>query len=313
MVQETSVKEKVVIIAGPTASGKTGLSVKLAKALNGEIISADSMQIYKHFDVGSAKVTEEEMDGVVHHMLSFCELNSEFSVSEFTDMVREKITEINSRKKLPIVVGGTGLFIQSLLYPYSFAGAAKDDKIRQKYQLLSEKYGKEYVYNILMEKDAERAKKLHPNDSKRVIRALEVLELGGSQNVEEFNSESRYDFMFFCLDFPRDVLYERINLRVDIMLKDGLKNEIDNLLSLGAKWSSQAMQGIGYKEWKPYYENNATIEEVSEIIKKNTRNYAKRQLTWFRHRDNVIWVDNTDSKKALDEILNKIKEEKKWE
>lgn len=307
MVQETSVKEKVIIIAGPTASGKTGYSVEVAKAINGEIISADSMQIYKYFDIGSAKVTEQEMQGVVHHMLSFCDLNSEFSVSEFTDKVREKITEINNRGKIPVIVGGTGLFIQSLLYPYSFSGAAKDESIRQKYRDLASEYGNEYVYNLLKERDSERASKLHPNDSKRVIRALEVLDLGGNQNVEEFNEESPYDFTFLCLNMPREVLYERINLRVDIMMKDGLLDEIKSLIDMGAKWDSQAMQGIGYKEWKPYFDGNATIQEVSEKIKQNTRNYAKRQLTWFRHRKNVKWVDVEDKQRVLQEIIEKVK------
>lgn len=307
MVQKTSVKEKVIIIAGPTASGKTGYSVEVAKAIDGEIISADSMQIYKYFDIGSAKVTEQEMQGVVHHMLSFCELNSEFSVSEFTDRVREKITEINSRGKIPVVVGGTGLFIQSLLYPYSFSGAAKDESIRQKYRDLASEFGNEYIYNLLKERDCVRASKLHPNDSKRVIRALEVLDLGGNQNVEEFNGESPYDFTFLCLNMPREVLYERINLRVDIMMKDGLLDEIKALIEMGAKWDSQAMQGIGYKEWKPYFDGIATIQEVSEKIKQNTRNYAKRQLTWFRHRKNVVWVEVEDKQKVLQEIIEKVK------
>ncbi len=307
MVQKTGVKERVIIIAGPTASGKTGYSVEVAKAVDGEIISADSMQIYKYFDIGSAKVTEEEMQGIKHHMLSFCEINSEYSVSEFTDKVREKITEINSRGKVPVVVGGTGLFIQSLLYPYSFSGAAKDEAIREKYrQLISEK-GNEYVYNLLKERDSERASKLHPNDVKRVVRALEVLDLGGNQNVEEFNKESPYDYTFLCLTMPREVLYERINLRVDIMMKDGLLEEIKSLLEKGAKWDSQAMQGIGYKEWKPYFDGESTIEQVSDKIKQNTRNYAKRQLTWFRHRDNVVWVEPEDKEKILKEIINKVK------
>ena len=307
MVQKTGVKERVIIIAGPTASGKTGYSVEVAKAIDGEIISADSMQIYKYFDIGSAKVTEEEMQGVEHHMLSFCEINSEYSVSEFTDKVREKITEINSRGKVPVVVGGTGLFIQSLLYPYSFSGAAKDETIREKYrQLISEK-GNEYVYNLLKERDSVRASKLHPNDVKRVVRALEVLDLGGNQNVEEFNEESPYDYTFLCLTMPREVLYERINLRVDIMMKDGLLEEIKSLLEKGARWDSQAMQGIGYKEWKPYFDGEATIEQVSDKIKQNTRNYAKRQLTWFRHRDNVVWVEPEDKEKILKEIINKVK------
>lgn len=307
MVQETSVKEKVIIIAGPTASGKTGYSVEVAKLIGGEIISADSMQIYKHFDIGSAKVTEDEMQGIPHHMLSFCELNSEFSVSEFVDCVRQKISEINSRGKIPVVVGGTGLFIQSLLYPYSFSGVAKDESIRQKYTDLCEKHGNEYIYKLLKERDCERASKLHPNDVKRVIRALEVLDLGGNQNTEEFNQESCYDYMFLCLTMPREELYERINLRVDLMMKDGLLKEIKGLIEMGADWESQAMQGIGYKEWKPYFDGKATIEEVCDKIKQNTRNYAKRQLTWFRHRENVIWVEKEDRNNILNKILEKVK------
>ncbi len=299
-------KQQIIIIAGPTASGKTSFSVDVAKAVDGEIISADSMQIYEHFDIGTAKVTKEEMQGIQHYMISFCKLNSEYSVSEFVEAVHNLIEQIGSRNKVPIIVGGTGLFIEGLLYPYTFASASKDETIRNKYKEILETQGVDYLYNLLVKCVPERAKFLHKNDTKRVIRALEVNELGGCQQ-QNVIKESKYDFTYICLDMPRDVLYERINKRVDIMLEQGVQKEIEDLLHMGAKWDSQAMQGIGYKEWKPYFEGSATKEQVIEKIKQNSRNYAKRQLTWFRHRQDVTWVKLEERNKTIQNLEEKYK------
>lgn len=298
-------KQKILIIGGPTASGKSSFAVELAKILNGEIISCDAMQIYKYLNIGTAKVTEEEMDGVRHHLLDFVDLNESFSVSDYKVMAEKCIDEIIDRGKLPIFVGGTGLYIDALLYPYEFQDNTFNQTVRDKYQTILKENGKEYLYNLLKEKDVDWAESLHVNDVKRIARALEIIELGGKR-VTKSERVSKYDFKFICLMDDRDKLYDRIDKRVDEMVQNGLIEEIENLLKMGAKFDSQGMQSIGYKEWQGYFNGTETKDDVINKIKKNTRHYAKRQLTWFRHRENVLWfnilIDNKNN------LINNVKE-----
>lgn len=298
-------KQKILIVGGPTASGKSAFAVELAHLFNGEIISCDAMQIYKHLNIGTAKVTENEKDGIPHYLIDFIELNEGFSVSDYKVFAEKCINDIISRGKLPIIVGGTGLYIDALLYPYEFKNDTYDQSVREKYQKLLNENGKEYLYNLLKEKDIEWAKSLHVNDTKRVMRALEVIELGGTR-VNKTERVSKYDFKFICLTDIRENLYKRINKRVDLMVENGLIEEINNLIQMGADFASQGMQSIGYKEWQDYFNGVDTKENAINKIKLNTRHYAKRQLTWFKHRENVTWFDISCDKK--DDIINEIKE-----
>lgn len=304
-------KINVIIIFGPTGVGKTKLSLELAKELNGEIISADSMQIYKKMNIGTAKITENEMQGIPHHLVDFKEPNKEYSVGDFVENAREKIEEIISRNKVPIIAGGTGLYIRALVEDYDFHNVLKDEKIRNKYQKLAEEKCNEYVYEILKSKDAEWASRLHPNNIKRVIRALEIIEINqqkSQQNEKLLNEESsgtknnKINYLIFGLNMPRGKLYERINLRVDKMFDEGLLQEVKSLLKSGLKKENQSMQGIGYKEVIEGLEKNLTEEEIKDLIKQHTRNYAKRQFTFMRGMKNLIWVEAGENAKK--EIIN---------
>lgn len=281
---------KLLVIAGPTAVGKTNLSISIAKEFNGEIISCDSMQIYKGFDIGTAKVNKNEMQGVVHHMIDCVDAKSDYSVSEYASNAKKIIADLQNRKILPILVGGTGLYIDAVLYPFSFGKTYKNDELRSQLEKIAQEHGNEYLHKMLKEKDAIRASEIHPNNVKRVIRALEVVLQGGYQERKEKTSE--YDYLYLCVNCNREELYKRINKRVDLMIEQGLENEVKKLLNSGISKGCQAMQSIGYKEWLPYLNGETDRQMVVNKIKQNSRNYAKRQLTWFKHREKVVWCDN---------------------
>jgi len=285
---------QVIVIAGPTATGKTALSVRLAKELGGEVISADSVQIYKKLNIGSAKPTKEEMQGIPHHMMDFLEPGANFCVADFCALAKEKIDEIHARGKLPIITGGTGLYISSLVQNISFAEEKTENTVRERlYRELSE-IGEEAMHQRLSEIDPEAAEKIHPNNTKRVIRAIEIFETTGmtmtQQNEASKSTPSPYAFILIALSCERELLYERINLRVDKMEEAGLFSEVKELLASGVSKDAQSMQGIGYKEAVSYVVGDITKEESMEQIKQNSRRYAKRQLTWFK-REPYRWFD----------------------
>ena len=288
----------ILIIAGPTASGKTELGIKCANLFNGEIISADSMQIYKNLDIGTAKPNDKELKQAKHHMVDIIEADKEFSVQEYVKEADKIINKLFLEKKLPIIVGGTGLYIKSLIYPYSFCNANKNSDIRSKYNKILEEKGKEYLFSILEEKDPDSCKKIHMNDTKRVIRAIEICEITGQEKTRLNNIDAisflkpKYNCIFIVLDIPRDELYNRINIRVNKMFDLGLEKEIKNLLENGLiNKSSQSMQAIGYKEFFKYFDGEINLSELKELICKNSRNYAKRQLTFFRGMQGTKWFN----------------------
>lgn len=287
-------KIEVVAIVGPTASGKTALSIRMAKAFDGEIINGDSMQIYKGLDIGTAKITEEEMEGVPHHLLSFKEPTESFSVAEYQTLVREKIAEIQSRGKLPIIVGGTGLYVQAVLYDFQFTKEEVDEEARKKYYDELANIGPDAMHAKLMELDPETAKTIHPNNTRRVIRALEMVELHGVSKASEEHNRGNiplYNHLIIGLDMDREKLYERINLRVDIMMEQGLLEEVKGLYERGIR-DVQAVQAIGYKELYAYFDGRLTLSDAIEQLKQNSRRYAKRQLTYFRNKMDVEWIGN---------------------
>lgn len=286
------------VLAGPTAVGKTNISIKLAEKLHGEIVSADSMQIYKHMDIGSAKITTEEMKGIPHHMIDIVEPHEKFNVSKYKFLAKNCIEKIDCRKNLPMMVGGTGLYINSIIFNYDFTDATTDKDYRKYLEDLAEKNGKDYVHKLLIDIDEESYQKLYPNDLKRVIRALEVYKLTG-KTISEYNRENDifnipYNIYYFVLTMDRKALYDRINKRVDIMMDSGLVDEVAHLRDLGYNSSMQSMKGIGYKEILSYLEGEYAFSEAVEKIKKGSRNYAKRQLTWFRKDKRANWVNKDD-------------------
>ena len=296
--------DKILIIAGPTATGKSGMAVKLAEELNGEIVCADSMQIYKYMNIGTAKTSETEQDGIKHYMMDMVDPSSEYSVAQYAEDALPIIYDILYRKKLPIIVGGTGLYIESILYPLSFSSAKTDLKIRIKLQQELNEYGKEYMYERLIRLDKKRAEELNINDTKRVLRALELLETGIVPSEKTDEIKRRFNACLVGLIADREMLYEKINNRVDLMFKSGLNEEIDELMQNNrCNFDSQSMQAIGYKEFKDYYKGAISIDEVKELIKKHTRNYAKRQITWFKKYNDILWVDVTDKEAAFNKIL----------
>ncbi len=296
-----TIKPKILAIVGATASGKTSLGVELAKKYNGEVISADSMQIYKGLDIASAKPTTEEMQGIPHYLIDFLDRDVSFSVSDYVKLANEKIKDIISREKLPIIVGGTGLYIDSLLNNVKFSEGGNDEVYREKLYTIAREKGNEYLYNILLETDPVSAETIHMNNLVRVIRALEVFHVTG-RRFSELKAESRliespYDSLIIGLNFhDRQILYDRINKRVDEMLKMGLVDEAKNVWKAGNQ--KTASNAIGYKELIPYFENTMTISECVDRIKQETRRYAKRQLTWFRKNTRIQWI-------FLDEINKK--------
>lgn len=315
-------KKPLIILTGPTAVGKTELSVKLAKALQGEIISADSIQVYKYMDIGSAKVTKEEMEGVKHYLIDELMPDEEFNIFYFKEKAKEYVNEIYKNNHIPIVAGGTGFYIQSLLYDIEFKNEESNDQIRNELYQLYEKQGAAYIHNMLKEIDPESAAAIHENNVKRVIRAIEYYRLNGEKisthNEREKQKNSPYNFKYYCLNMDRKLLYERINKRVDIMIENGLVEEVKSLLNMGYSKNLVSMQGIGYKEIVLYLEGNITLEEAVEMIKQETRRFAKRQLTWFRREKEVTFINyedfDFDKEKVLEFMINDInqmlKEEK---
>ncbi|WP_455796162.1 tRNA (adenosine(37)-N6)-dimethylallyltransferase MiaA [Clostridium butyricum] len=301
-------KQKLLVLGGPTAVGKTELSIKLAKELKGEIISADSMQIYKYMNIGSAKVTEQEMDGIKHHLIDVIEPNVPFSVADFKEYGEIALKNILSQNKFPIIAGGTGLYINSLTCNMTFTEAEKDEEYRLYLEKLSEEKGNDFVHEMLKEIDPISYKEIHANNRKRVIRALEVYKLTkkpfSSFNAGEDFYKSDYDVYYYVLTMNRDKLYERINKRVDIMIEKGLLEECIKLREMGYTSDMQSMQGIGYKEILYYLENKISFEDAVNMIKQGSRNYAKRQLTWFRRDKRCIFLDKDVM--SEDEILHKV-------
>lgn len=297
MIEKTE-KKPLIILTGPTASGKTELSVRLAKAINGEIISADSIQVYKYMDIGSAKVTSEEMDGIRHYLIDELNPKDEFNIYVFKELAKKYTEEIYKKGKIPIIAGGTGFYIQSLLYDIEFSKEDNDKAYRNELMALAKEKGNEYVHNILKKADPKSAENIHFNNLKRVIRALEYNHLTGKlmseHNDEQRENTSPYDFHYFVLNMDRNVLYDRINKRVDIMVEKGLVNEVKGLLDMGFDVKLTSMQGIGYREIISYLYGECTLDEAVENIKQNTRHFAKRQLTWFRREKSVSWVTYED-------------------
>lgn len=288
-------KKPLVILVGPTAVGKTAASIGLAKALNGEIISGDSMQIFKGLDIGTAKISKEEMNGVVHHMIDIKEPTENFSAAEFKDRVDALIDDITSRGKLPIIVGGTGFYVNGVLYEYHFGEADVDEAYRQELAEYLETNGKEALWQMLNERDAKSAERLHANDVKRVMRALEVLHVTGipasERQSEVDKKEMRYNAVYLGLSLPRDVLYDRINRRVDMMMEEGLEEETRRALESGVPEDALSMTSLGYRQMIQYFNGEISLEKAVELIKRDTRHFAKRQLTWFRHDPNIQWVE----------------------
>ena len=281
---------KVLAIVGPTAIGKTDFGIKCANTFNGEIISGDSIQIYKGLDVGSAKPTKEELSQAKHHLIDIKEPTDTYSVKEFQDLGREKINDIYKDNKLPIIVGGTGLYIKALLYDYKFF---EEDEIDNQYEDLSN----EQLYNLLKEKDPKALESIHINNRKRLVRALNVFEKhkkGISEIKQEQEHKPIYDCLIIGLTASRETLYNRIDKRIDLMIKDGLIDEIKNLLEKGISFDNQCMQGIGYKEFRDYFENNKSLDECIEQVKTNSHHFAKRQYTFFNNQMNIEWFEDKD-------------------
>jgi len=288
-------KTKIIVIGGPTATGKTKLSVELAKSYNGEIVSADSVQIYKRLDIGSAKPTKEEMEGIPHHLIDIIEPTDSFSVYDFTEHAKVAIDDIASRGKLPIIVGGTGLYISSLVDNVSFAEGENDLSLREKLNTEATEIGADAMHERLSEIDPEAAEKIHPNNIKRVVRALEIYYQTG-KTMTEHNAvskltESPYDAKMYALTSEREIIYNRIDKRVDIMVENGLLEEVSSLLASGVTRDMQSMQAIGYKEIVAYLEGEISKEAAIDAVKQNSRRYAKRQLTWFRRDERYTWLD----------------------
>lgn len=298
-------KPKVIVICGPTASGKTSLSIELAKKINGEIVSADSMQIYKDMDVGTAKTTPEEMQGIKHYLQDFVEPDKRYSVADYKVDAEKAIEEILSKGKTPIVVGGTGLYVDSLIYGIEYQEIRFDEKYRKELEDIALKDGLETLYKKAQEIDPEAMKKISCNDKKRIMRVLEIYKATGKtkteQEIESRKKEVKYDYKVFAIDWEREKLYKRINKRVDIMIENGLIEEVENLLKKYKEFPT-AMQGLGYKEVVEYLNGYLTKEEMIDKIKQETRRYAKRQITWFRKNKQTIWIGPQDLQKILDEI-----------
>lgn len=282
-------KTPVVVIVGPTAVGKTKTGIELAKAFDGEIVSGDSVQVYRGMDIGSAKVTKEEAEGIPHHLIDICDPDDAMSVAMFQQLARAAIDDIYARGKLPIIVGGTGLYIRSILYDYEFVEQPVDEALRAELERFAEVEGREALHQRLVQLDPERAATIHPNNVRRVVRALEVAMQGDTQTTDSAPSEY-YDFRLFVLHADREILYDRINQRVDAMMEAGLVEEVERLLAQGYR-DTQAMRAIGYKEMIPFIDGKMSKEKATDLLKQHTRQFAKRQLTWFRHQFDGIWVD----------------------
>ena len=298
---------KVLVICGATASGKTSLSVACAKQLNTEIISADSMLIYKGLDIGTAKPDMQEREGVLHHMIDVADVAQTYSVSDYEKAALPILERLLNEGKTPIICGGTGFYINSLLYKSQFGNVGASAEIREKYERILEEKGKAYLHALLREKDADSAEKLHENDVKRVIRALEIYDVTGKAKSMQHDSYlPRFDFVAVSIDYPREQLYARIDMRVEQMFEMGLMQEVQRLLHEGLTKSCQCMQGIGYKEVVQGLEEGWALQDIKELIKKNTRNYAKRQITFFKRMENHVQLapNEATSEKVLQLLQN---------
>lgn len=312
-------KKPLLVLTGPTAVGKTDLSISLAKAIGGEIISADSMQVYKHMDIGTAKIMPEEMQGVPHYLVDQMMPDDEFNVVIFQKMAREAIEQIYANHHIPIIVGGTGFYIQSILYDIDFTENQDDNEEYRNYLYnLAREKGEQYLHDMLFKVDPESAKAIHANNVKRVARALEYYHQTGEciskHNEEQQKNESPYNFLYFVLNNDRSVLYDRIDRRVDLMFEQGLEAEVKRLKDMGYQKDMVSMQGIGYKEMFPYLEGEYDLERAKYLIKLDTRHFAKRQITWFKRERTVTWMNYPDydnsKDKILEEMLKKAKEKR---
>ncbi len=306
-------KNKLLILTGPTAVGKTALSLRLAKEIGGEIISADSMQIYKYMDIGSAKIMPEEMEGVPHHLVDVLDPREEFNVFRFQEMAKEAMRGIYGRGHVPIVVGGTGFYIQALLYDIDFTRQEDQGALRQRWEEAAREKGSEFLHRELEKIDPVSAALIHPNNQKRIIRALEFYDLNGvpisAHNQEQRQKESPYSYRYFVLNEDRTLLYQKIDRRVDTMVEMGLVEEVQRLKEMGYQKNMVSMQGLGYKEILAYLEGECTLEEAVFLIKRDTRHFAKRQLTWFRRERDVIWLEKKEFGYDPDKILKFMRKE----
>ena len=307
-------KKPLIILTGPTAVGKTALSIQLAKAVGGEIVSADSMQVYRHMDIGSAKVTKEEMEGIPHYLIDVLEPQDDFNVVTFQTLARQAMNEIYSHGNIPVITGGTGFYIQALLYDIDFKENDEKNLVREELEQLAKDLGDkapEALHEKLSQVDPEAAKQIHANNIKRVIRAIEYFKQTGEKisehNEEMRQKESPYNFLYYVLTRDRKTLYERIDKRVDIMMENGLVEEVKNLKAMGCYRGQTSMQGLGYKEILDYLDGDCTLEDAVYILKRDTRHFAKRQLTWFRRERDVRWLDldeyHGDTGRILKDIL----------
>ena len=301
-------KQPLLVLTGPTAVGKTKLSIALAKAIGGEIISADSMQVYRHMDIGSAKITPSEMDGVPHYLVDVLEPDEEFHIVKFQQMAKEAMSQIYANGHIPILVGGTGFYIQAVTRDIDFTQAQCEDDYRKELEQLVQEKGSHYLHQMLKEVDPVSAEEIHENNVKRVIRALEFYHQNktpiSSHNQEQKERSSPYNLAYFVLNAPRELLYQRIDARVDEMLANGLVKEVENLQKMGCHKGMVSMQGLGYKEILAYLEGEYPLDEALCILKRDARHFAKRQLTWFRREQDVIWVNKDQFAYNDQEILN---------
>ena len=307
MKNELTKKEPLVVLTGPTAVGKTSLSIRLAKAIGAEIISADSMQVYRRMDIGSAKIRPEEMQGVPHHLVDVLDPSEDFHIVRFQEMALEAIDKIRKNGHIPMLVGGTGFYIQAVTRKIDFTQAEQQSGVREDLEQIAREKGNLFLHDMLRERDPESAEQIHPNNVKRVIRAIEFYEQNQAKisehNQIEREKESPYQLTYFVLTMPRDILYERIDARVDQMLSEGLVQEVQGLLDSGIHRPMTSMQGLGYKEIADYLEGRMPYEEAVRVLKRDTRHFAKRQLTWFRREHDVIWIDKADYAYDEDRIL----------
>lgn len=311
-------KKPLVVLTGPTAVGKTKLSISLAKALNGEIISADSMQVYKYMNIGSAKITEKEMDGVPHHLIDVLSPFEEFHIVRFQELAKKAMEDIYNRGKTPVFVGGTGFYIQAITKDIDFTEGEEDKQYREELSRLAAEKGNEFLHEMLREVDKKSAEEIHANNVKRVIRALEFYKENGfpisQHNEEQKQNETPYNLAYFVLNAPRDLLYERIDRRVDEMMENGLVKEVQKLKDMGCRREMTSMQGLGYKEILSFLDGEIPLDEAVRILKRDTRHFAKRQLTWFRRESNVVWVDKDkfafNDEKILEYMLSVCRERK---
>ena len=308
-------KEPLIILTGPTAVGKTALSLSLAERVNGEIISADSMQVYRGMDIGSAKIMPEEQKGIPHHLIDVLDPDEEFHVVRFVQMAKEAMEDIRSRGKVPILTGGTGFYIQAMLYDIDFTESGEDDSYRRELETYAKEQGAEKLHEKLKEVDPISAEKIHANNVKRVIRALEYYHQTG-EKISEHNESQRqknspYDFIYYVLRLPREILYDRINRRVDLMREQGLEAEVRRLREQGCTRNMVSMQGLGYKEILAALDGECTMDEAFDKIKLETRHFAKRQFTWFRRERDVTWLDKdrfADEQELLKHCVREIRQ-----